>query len=328
MVSMPRFNNLSSNDMSDLMICLMGPTASGKTDIACKLAKQFPLEIISVDSAMIYQHMDIGTSKPNEIILQRIPHHLVNILSPNESYSAALFCEDVGRLCKDIHERGNTPLLVGGTMMYFNALQQGLSPLPTASEPIRNKVMEEARYLGWGKMHQQLEQVDPISASRIHPNDAQRIQRALEVYYLTGKSLSSYFMAKQDEQKMQHVENIIIVPKDRTWLHHRIAVRFEQMLQDGLIEEVRQLLNDWNLTLEYPSMRSVGYRQVYAYLHGECTSFLELKNKGIAATRQLAKRQLTWLRHWPNGTILYADGINFYEDIMAIVEKILDNKRI
>ena len=306
-----------------IVFCLMGPTASGKTAIACELVQHFPMEIISVDSAMIYRDMNIGTAKPDEKTLKRAPHHLIDILDPPESYSAAQFCEDVAQLTKQIIACGKTPLLVGGTMMYFRALQQGLSALPEADETIREQLLNQAKAHGWAYMHQRLKQVDSASAARIHEHDTQRIQRALEVYEITGKPLSTFLLAAKEASPYSFV-NLIILPQDRAWLHQRIAMRFEQMLSEGLVAEVEGLLKKWQLTEQHPSMRSVGYRQAMGYISGDY-DYLTLVEKGIAATRQLAKRQLTWLRHWPDAFSFVAENPSLEEEIMAIVRQILDN---
>ena len=285
--------------MGNPVICLMGPTASGKTDLACALVTHLPCEIISVDSAMIYREMDIGTAKPDPETLARAPHHLIDILDPTASYSAAQFCEDATRLCESIISRGNIPLLVGGTMMYFRALQQGLSVLPEANEQVREQLLDQAQMHGWAFMHDQLAHVDPVAAARIHPHDTQRIQRALEVHAITGQSLSTCLHHGTTPPAYQFV-NLMLLPSDRAWLHARIGQRFDQMLAAGFIDEVAGLLQRWNLTPDHPALRCVGYRQVYEYLQGEYDYDI-LRAKGEAATRQLAKRQLTWLRHWPDG---------------------------
>jgi len=312
--------------MPSHVFCLMGPTASGKTALACELIQHFPVEIISVDSAMIYRGMDIGTAKPDAETLERAPHHLIDILDPPDSYSAAHFCEDAAVLCKRIIGEGKIPLLVGGTMMYFRALQKGLSDLPEANELIRSQLLAEAQEYGWSYMHQMLTRVDPPTAARIHPNDTQRIQRALEVYRLTNKPLSELIRTAYDEPDYQFV-NFILMPEDRTWLHKRIELRFEQMLADGFIEEVEGLLKKWQLTLEYPSMRTVGYRQVLSFLQGEY-DYITMRNNGVAATRQLAKRQLTWLRHWPDGLAFKAENPSISSEIMAIMQQIMDNSTL
>ncbi len=309
--------------MAKSVFCLMGPTASGKTALACELVQKFPLEIISVDSAMIYRGMDIGTAKPDAQTLATAPHHLIDIINPPDSYSAARFCEEVMELCHPIFSRGKQPLLVGGTMMYVRALQQGMSCLPEANETIREQLLQQAQAHGWEYMHQALMRVDPISAARIHPHDTQRIQRALEVYQLTGRTLSDYLRTEKKSPDLDFV-NLILMPQRREWLHQRIAWRFEQMLATGFLDEVDQLIKQWHLTPLCPSMRSVGYRQALAYLQGEY-DYATLQQKGVAATRQLAKRQLTWLRHWSEGIFLDAEDPHVITEIMAIIKRILDN---
>ncbi len=309
--------------MSNVILCLMGPTASGKTDVACELVQRFPVEIISVDSAMIYRDMNIGTAKPDAEILARAPHHLINIIDPPATYSVASFCDDVALLSESIISRGNIPLLVGGTMMYFRALQQGLSVLPPADETLRAQLLQQATEHGWAYMHQKLSQVDMATAARLHPNDTQRVQRALEVYYITKRPLSE-FLGMSKGIPAYHFVNFALIPNERIWLHQRIALRFEQMLRQGLVEEVEGLLLKWQLTLEHPSMRCVGYRQALLYLKGEY-NYLTLGEKGIAATRQLAKRQLTWLRHWSDAYVFAAESPAITSEIMALIEQILDN---
>ncbi|MDI9818421.1 MULTISPECIES: tRNA (adenosine(37)-N6)-dimethylallyltransferase MiaA [unclassified Legionella] len=309
--------------MAKTIFCLMGPTASGKTAMACELLKLFPFELVSVDSAMVYREMNIGTAKPSPEELKEAPHHLIDILDPNESYSAAQFCEDAVELVEAIYKRGKFPLLVGGTMMYFNALQQGLSPLPQANDAIRAELLQQAARHGWSYLHQQLKQIDPLSAQRIHPNDTQRIQRALEVFHLTGKPLS-FFWSEQKGAARYHFINLILFPKDRAWLHQRIAIRFKQMLANDLVGEVAQLLQKWQLPPTSPSMRSVGYRQVINYLAGDY-DYDTLSLKGIAATRQLAKRQLTWLRNWQEALFFDCQSETIKNEIVALVKEILDN---
>lgn len=304
---------------SPLVLCLMGPTASGKTALAVELVQCFPLEIISIDSTMIYRGMNIGSAKPNVETLAKAPHHLIDMLDPTEAYSAAQCCEDVNALCETITQRGHVPLLTGGTMMYFNALQQGLSLLPEASPPIREALLKETREHGSAYMHNRLGEVDPISAARIHPNDTQRIQRALEVFMVTQMPLSTLW----DETKAKppfRFMNLVIMPEDRSWLHERIALRFQQMLADGFIDEVAQLVKTWSLTAMHLSMKSVGYRQVLNYLKGEYDE-KTLAEKGIAATRQLAKRQLTWLRHWPEKQVLIAENPSIFAEVQALVRQ-------
>lgn len=312
--------------MSELIFCLMGPTASGKTDLACELVRLFPFEIISVDSAMVYRHMDIGTAKPDEKTLKQAPHHLIDILDPTESYSAANFCDDVDKLSQSIKQRGKIPLLVGGTMMYFRALQQGLAQLPPANEAIRTTLLQEAEQHGWPHLHKRLALVDPITAARVHAHDSQRIQRALEVYQLAGMPLSKLFAKKTSAQRQCFV-NLKLIPSERQWLHERIGLRFQKMLSMGLVEEVEKLMKDWQLDAGYPSMRSVGYRQVFAYLQGEYDRTV-LVAKGTAATRQLAKRQLTWLKTWPESIQLTCESSRLLHETIAIIEKIIDNKRL
>lgn len=309
--------------MSKLVFCLMGPTASGKTDLACTLMQQFPFEIISVDSAMIYRGMDIGTAKPDSSTLALCPHQLIDILEPPESYSAAQFCADVHNLSEAILQKGKYPLLVGGTMMYYRALQQGLSTLPEADSQVRDELLQQAVEFGWNHMHQQLTQIDPDSAARIHAHDSQRIQRALEVHQLTGKTLTEFLQQGNNLPKLDFI-NMRLMPQERSWLHQRIAARFSQMLDAGFIEEVVELLQKWELTSANPSMRSVGYRQVLAYLQGEF-EYSSLTDKAIAATRKLAKRQLTWLRNWPDGEVFLADGQDVFNELMDFISKTLDN---
>lgn len=280
------------------VVCLMGPTASGKTAIACELVKHGAYEIISVDSAMIYREMNIGTAKPEADILQRAPHRLIDCCDPIESYSAAQFCYDAGRACEAILHAGKTPLLVGGTMMYFRAFQEGLSVLPEANPALRHQIAADARTHGWVHMHQKLAKIDPTTAARLHPNDTQRIGRALEVYELAGQPLSEMLGAARATTPYNFI-NLILFPEKRAWLHERIARRFDEMLALGFLDEVDALLARWDLTREHPAMRSVGYRQALDYREGMC-DYSAFRERGIAATRQLAKRQLTWLRSWPD----------------------------
>lgn len=309
--------------MSNLVFCLMGPTASGKTGLACELITHFPFEIISVDSAMIYRDMDIGTAKPSLKELQRAPHHLIDIKNPPESYSAAQFCTDTLTLCASIFKQGKMPLLVGGTMMYFNALQKGLSVLPEANESIRKKIEQEATQFGWPHLYQQLLIVDPQTANRIHAHDSQRIQRALEVYYLTGSPVSVFQQEQKQPPPYQFI-NIALFPHNRTWLHERIALRFDDMLALGFVDEVGQLREKWPLNETMPAMRCVGYRQIFEYLDGVYDYSL-MREKGIAATRQLAKRQLTWLRHWEHVMLFDSQKTSFNQEVIAKIREILDN---
>ncbi len=283
--------------MDPKVIFLMGPTASGKTALAIDLYKSIPSELISVDSALIYKGMDIGTAKPTAAELSDAPHHLIDILDPAFAYSAADFRTDALRLIADIHGRGKTAILVGGTMLYFRTLLQGISPLPEADPDIRQQIEAEAAEHGWGYLHQQLADFDPVSAARIHPNDPQRVNRAVEVYRLTGKSLTELTEQKGEPFPFP-VQQFAINPTDRSELHQRIAVRFRQMLDSGFADEVKRLMQRPDLHLDLPSMRCVGYRQMWLHLQGQLSE-QEMIDQGIAATRQLAKRQLTWLRSWP-----------------------------
>ncbi|ROH88018.1 tRNA (adenosine(37)-N6)-dimethylallyltransferase MiaA [Pseudomethylobacillus aquaticus] len=277
-------------------IFLMGPTASGKTGAVVELAQRLPVELISVDSALVYRDMDIGTAKPDAATLALAPHHLIDLISPLQSYSAAQFRSDALALMADITARGRIPLLVGGTMLYFNALQQGLGELPQADAAVRAQLDAEALQTGWPAMHARLAVIDPDTAARLMPTDAQRIQRAFEVWMLSGKTMTQLFAEQQNQALPYRLLKLALMPSDRSVLHQRIALRFGQMLQAGLLDEVQQLRQRYpDLQPELPSMRCVGYRQAWQYLQGEF-DMNELRDKGIAATRQLAKRQLTWLR--------------------------------
>ena len=283
-------------------IFLMGPTASGKTALAVSLLERFSLEIISVDSALVYRDMNIGTAKPDASTLARAPHYLLDIRDPTEAYSAAAFCDDARRLMADIVARGKVPLLVGGTMLYFRALLQGLDDLPRANPVLRQTLEQESASRGWPALHQELAQIDPVTAARLSPNDSQRIGRALEIYRLTGQPMSA-LLDKVQTPLPYRVLQLALIPSDRAVLHQRIAARFDAMLADGLLDELNALRADYALTAELPAMRAVGYRQAWAHLEGE-VDINEMREQGIAATRQLAKRQLTWLRSWPNAVVL------------------------
>jgi tRNA dimethylallyltransferase len=276
--------------------CLLGPTASGKTAAALAFAQRFPVEIISVDSALVYRGMDIGTAKPTAEERALAPHHLIDIIDPTEAYSAAQFRNDALKLVAEIEERGRIPLLVGGTMLYYMALTRGLNELPEANSAIRAELDAEAARDGWPALHARLALIDPETAARLPPNDSQRIQRALEVFTLTGRPLSAIL---KDPKKTQESEPefvpIALEPSDRSVLHRRIEMRFDQMLKAGLIEEVESLRARGDLTPAMPSMRCVGYRQVWEYLDRE-VDYATMRDKGVFATRQLCKRQLTWLR--------------------------------
>jgi tRNA dimethylallyltransferase len=280
----------------------MGPTASGKTDLAVSLVKNLPCDIISVDSAMIYKKMDIGTAKPSADILAQAPHRLIDIRDPAQTYSVGQFCRDAQAEIQAIHSAGRIPLLVGGTMLYFHSLQQGLSELPAANPEIRQRLNKQAEQIGWPAMHQRLAKIDPQTAQRIHPNDSQRIQRALEVYELSGKTMTAWYAKSPAICWSYPTIKLAIAPVQRSTLHARIAQRFQTMLAQGLIDEVRGLFMRGDLNPDLPSMRCVGYRQVWRYLAGEL-DYANLPELAIIATRQLAKRQLTWLRsqsdaHW------------------------------
>jgi len=285
------------NERRPDIVCLMGPTASGKTDLAVTLVERLPFEIISVDSALVYKGMDIGTAKPDAATLRRAPHRLIDFLDPAEPYSAARFVKDALREIADIQAQGKIPLLVGGTMLYFRSLLQGLAELPAADEDLRAELLAQAQQQGWPAMHAQLAAVDAASARRIHPNDPQRIQRALEVYRLTGVPLSQWHA--RSAQSLQYRAVLYgLVPGERAVLHERIARRFDLMLEQGLLDEVTRLYARGDLDENKPAIRAVGYRQVWQYLAGEIDA-ARMRDKAIAATRQLAKRQLTWLRSMP-----------------------------
>jgi tRNA dimethylallyltransferase len=273
----------------------MGPTASGKTGVALELARHFPVEIVSVDSALVYRRMDIGTAKPDLATRLKVPHHLIDIIDPTENYSAAQFCDDALEAMRGIVQRERVPLLTGGTMLYFKALQEGLSDLPGADADIRMVIDAMAMEAGWPAIHRELVRIDPATAERLDPNDAQRIQRAIEIFYLTGKPMSELIAAGRSASLPYRLIPIALIPGDRAALHQRIAARFDEMLELGLINEVRALREDYDLKFSLPSMRCVGYRQAWQYLDGEF-GLGTLRDKAVAATRQLAKRQLTWLR--------------------------------
>jgi tRNA dimethylallyltransferase len=277
------------------IVFLMGPTAAGKTDLALELARRLPFEIISVDSALIYRGMDIGTAKPDPHVLAQVPHRLVDILDPSEAYSAARFRQDALHEIAEIHGRGKVPLLVGGTMLYFRALERGLAELPESDPDVRARLEDELRRDGLSRLHARLADVDPASAARIHANDTQRTLRALEVHELSGDTLSSLLSRGGGEPLPFSVAKWIVAPQDRQRLHARIETRFRQMLEQGFIEEVQALRARGDLDLGKPSMRAVGYRQIWDYLGG-CYDYENMVGKGIIATRQYAKRQLTWLR--------------------------------
>jgi tRNA dimethylallyltransferase len=279
-------------------IAIAGPTASGKSAVALALAELAPVEIISVDSALVYRGMDIGTAKPTPAERAAVPHHLIDIRDPREAYSAAEFARDATRLIDDIQRRGRRPLLVGGTLLYFKALLQGLDDMPPADPAVRRVLEARARERGWPALHAELARVDPLAAARLAPGDSQRIQRALEVWQITGRPLSSFHTASQAAAGAPAMPLYSLEPQDRAWLHQRIAQRFDDMLAAGLVDEVVRLRARGDLQADLPSMRCVGYRQVWDTLE-ELQPADTLRARGIAATRQLAKRQLTWLRSMP-----------------------------
>ena len=279
----------------------MGPTASGKSALTMRLAECFPVEIISVDSAQVYRDMNVGTAKPGAADRARVPHHLLDILPPTERYSAARFADDATRLIAEIRGRGRLPLLAGGTMLYFKALTQGLNDLPGADAAVRAGIDARAARHGWPRLHEELAKVDPVTAARLQPADRQRIQRALEVFELSGRPLSALLDAPGRESAATEFLRIALVPSERAALHARIEARFDAMLAAGLVAEVRSLRERYALTPEMPAMRAVGYRQAWQHLVG-VIDLATLRNQGIFATRQLAKRQLTWLRQTPAAT--------------------------
>ncbi len=280
------------------VIALLGPTASGKSALAAALAKRFPVEIVSVDSAQIYRGMNIGTAKPDANERAAIPHHLLDLLDPDESYSAARFCTDAGAAMADILGRDRTPLLVGGTMLYLKALREGLSDLPPADASVRAEIEARAAVEGWPALHRELATVDPETAMRLPPNDSQRIGRALEIFKQTGTPMSSQLGHRREPPPWDMLQ-IALLPAERSRLHENIARRFDAMLAAGFVEELVGLRNRFKLTETMSSMRCVGYRQVWEMLEGRLPKS-ELRDRGIFATRQLAKRQLTWLRGWPD----------------------------
>lgn len=300
-------------------IALVGPTASGKTAAALALAQslkpQGGAEIISIDSALVYRGMDIGTAKPSSEELAAVPHHLINTLDPLHSYSAAEFAKDATRLIRDIHARGKTPLLVGGTMLYLKALLEGLNDIPSADPEIRAQIHQQAEQLGWPALHTLLAQVDPQTAARLAPGDSQRIGRALEVWTATGQTLSSFHQSAKAQAPDWHIPIISLEPLDRAWLHQRIALRLEQMMAAGFMDEVKALRARGNLHPDLPSMRCVGYRQAWEGLDAGWSE-AEILERGIFATRQLAKRQITWLRSMPDRLVVAADGPNALDKVL------------
>lgn len=301
----------------------MGPTASGKTALACFLAQHLPVELVNVDSASVYRGLDIGAAKPDAETRRRFPHHLMDHVAPDEAYSAARFVADAQAVMRQIRARGHVPLLVGGTPLYFRALESGLSDLPAADAALRRTLEEEAARVGWPAMHARLARCDAETAQRLAPHDRQRIQRALEVWHLTGRTLSDWHREQGDAPLPAPTLTLGLLPGQRQRLHERIAQRFDQMLAQGLVEEVRQLRQQYpDLRADHPAMRAVGYRQAWQYLEGELSG-AELRERGIIATRQLARRQLTWLRHWPGLVALDPDRADWQQEALTRVREFL-----
>ena len=314
--------------MSVPYICIAGPTASGKTAAAMAVARQYGVEIISVDSALVYRGMDIGTAKPTPDELAAVPHHLIDIRDPLQAYSAAEFVADADRLIGEITARGKLPLLVGGTMLYFKALFDGLDDMPKADPAVRAALADEAAAKGWPAMHEELARVDPATAARLAPNDSQRISRALEVFRVSGQPLSFFHQqgaikkvaTPQDAERAGGL--ISLEPQDRGWLHERIAQRFDAMLAAGFVDEVKALRARGDLNPDLPSMRCVGYRQAWEALD-HVYPMSELRDKGVFATRQLAKRQITWLRSMPQRHVVACDGEEPVAKVLQTIERLL-----
>lgn len=312
-------NTLTSQDKPPV-VCLMGPTASGKTPLALELMQHFPFEIISVDSVMVYRGMDIGTAKPSAHILKKIPHHLINIRNPEEPYSVGEFQKEVCMILQEIASRGKIPLLCGGTMLYFHALMEGLASLPQANPTIRAFIKKSAEAKGWHALHLALSKIDKAASERIHPNDSQRIQRAWEVYLMTGETITSQ-RQRQHSLLSEYTVHAFILAPERKVLHERIAIRLQDMLQKGLVEEVKQLCLEKDLSDELPAMRSVGYREVAIYLSGKL-SYKAMCEYILASTRQLAKRQITWLRSLKKELPWFNPAeINYQTSIMQWLKK-------
>lgn len=299
------------------VVCLMGPTASGKSSAAIQLAQYWPVEIVNVDATMVYRGLDIGSAKPSAQELESAPHHLIDIRDPDEPYSVADFVNDASDCIQAIRQRGHYPLLVGGTMMYYRALQYGLSNLPQADPQLRQTLTQRAQHQGWPALHTELQQVDPTTAQRLHPHDSQRIQRALEVYHLTGQPLSAHTQQPQQAHPGPFI-NIGLLPDDRAWLHNKIETRFYKLLEHGFIDEVAKLVFQQGYSPELPALRSVGYRQIIHYLQGHY-DYETMVYKAIVATRQLAKRQITWLRKWGHLQRISCDQAN----IMSKIDNVL-----
>ena len=329
----------SGADQRPPVIFLMGPTASGKTDLAIALCQKLPCDIISVDSSQVYRSMDIGTAKPEPEVLRESPHRLIDICDPGEAYSVGEFLRDARREIDAISAAGRIPLLVGGTMLYFKALREGIADLPPANEKIRAEIEQQAADNGWPFVHALLAEVDPEGAAAIHPNHSQRISRALEVYRVSGLSLSQLIKQQLEKacgvpplEKDYRIVQLALIPTDRVALHQRIEQRFRAMLDAGFIDEVKALRLRGDLNTGLPSVRAVGYRQIWAHLDGECT-YDEMLARGVAATRQLAKRQLTWLRGWTDLhrlelSFVLDDGAQADDDILSKALEILRNSAV
>ena len=300
-------------------IFLMGPTASGKTGVAVELVQRMPVELISVDSALVFRNMDIGTAKPDAATLARAPHHLIDIIDPTAAYSAAAFRHDALRLMADITARGKIPLLVGGTMLYFKALREGLSPLPQADAALREQLDAEIAQHGIEHLHAKLAQVDAETAARLHSTDTQRVQRAMEIFLVSGKPMSELIKHQEQDPLPYAITPIALIPSDRAVLHQRIALRFAEMMKNGLVDELRGLRDKYALHRDMTSMRCVGYRQAWEFIEGEISAS-EFSEKGIAATRQLAKRQLTWLRSMPDSIEIDCLSPNLTRQVAHLIE--------
>ena len=319
---MPRISRSMAID-KPLIFFLIGPTASGKTKLAVELVNTFPFEIISVDSAQIYQDMNIGVAKPSQNVLNVAPHHLINIIKPDETYSVALFLQDSLKIMDEIYTRGHIPLLVGGTMMYFNALEKGISQMPTTDYQIRKDIEREAMQFGWPKLHEKLMSVDKELAMKLSPHDAQRISRGLEVFYSSGKPLSYFHKPKNKNQFPFTICKLGLMPSNRKILHERIELRVNQMIDAGLFKEVEFLLKKYpKLKSHMPSMRSVGYRQVLEYFNGDSQE-KECIDKIIFATRQLAKRQMTWMRSMENLNVFDCGNHRLNEEVETFIKAAL-----
>ena len=305
------------------VIFLMGPTASGKTELAIELYKAMDCELISVDSVLVYRGMDIGTAKPSKQELAEAPHHLIDICDPDQPYSASQFCIDAKLIIDDVLSNGKIPVLVGGTMLYFKALRDGLADLPQAVPQVRSQMTSEALEKGWSAMHIKLAAIDPESALRIKPGDSQRIQRALEVFMVSGKTLSQHFKEQHIQPLPNPIVSLAITPPEREVLRQRIAIRFENMMQQGFLSEAEHLYQQKENTADLPAMRSVGYRQAYKYFSGEI-DLPTMQEKAITASRQLAQRQMTWLRKWPDITWLETGN----SDNVSIIRQLIEEKTV